>query len=174
MKKYFLLLIALVAISFSSSAQKFAYVDSEYILGNITEYNEAQTKLDDISKGWQKEIETKYKEIDQMYKNYQQEQVLLTEEMKQNRQKEIEDKEKAAKELQKKYFGFEGDLFKKRQELVKPIQDKVYDAIAKVATTKAYDFVFDKSSGAVMLYTNAKFDISDDVVKQLGYTPKPK
>ena len=98
MKKYFLLLIALVAISFSSSAQKFAYVDSEYILGNITEYNEAQTKLDDISKGWQKEIETKYKEIDQMYKNYQQEQVLLTEEMKQNRQKEIEDKEKAAKE----------------------------------------------------------------------------
>ena len=174
MKKYFLLLIALVAISFSSNAQKFAYVDSEYILGNITEYNEAQTKLDDISKGWQKEIETKYKEIDQMYKNYQQEQVLLTEEMKQNRQKEIEDKEKAAKELQKKYFGFEGDLFKKRQELVKPIQDKVYDAIAKVATTKAYDFVFDKSSGAVMLYTNAKFDISDDVVKQLGYTPKPK
>jgi outer membrane protein len=174
MKKYFLLLIALVAISFSSNAQKFAYVDSEYILGNITEYNEAQTKLDDISKGWQKEIETKYKEIDQMYKNYQQEQVLLTEEMKQNRQKEIEDKEKSAKELQKKYFGFEGELFKKRQELVKPIQDKVYDAIAKVATTKAYDFVFDKSSGAVMLYTNAKFDISDDVVKQLGYTPKPK
>ena len=174
MKKILFVLIALAGLAFKTQAQKFAYVDSEYILGNVPEYNNAQKQLDDVSKEWQKEIDGKYKEIDQLYKNYQQEQVLLTEEMRQQRQKEIEDKEKAAKELQKQRFGYEGDLFKKRQELVKPIQDKVYDAISKVATTKGYDFIFDKSSGASMLYTNNKFDVSDDVIKQLGYTPKQK
>ncbi|GDX48221.1 MAG: OmpH family outer membrane protein [Bacteroidota bacterium] len=170
-----LILIALFALTaISAQAQRFAYVDSDYILSNIPEYAEAQKQLDEISKNWQKEIENKFKEIDQLYKNYQQEQVLFTEEMKKQKQKEIEDKEKAAKELQKKRFGYEGDLFQKRQELIKPIQDKMYEAISKVAGTKGFDVIFDKSSSTTMLYSNSKLDASDDVIKQLGYTPKQK
>jgi len=173
MKKAFftLLLLASAAVA---SAQRFAYVDTEYILDNVPEYKTAQTQLDDISKGWQADIEAKLKEVDQLYKNYQKEQVLLTDEMRQQRQKQIEDKEKAAKDLQKQRFGFEGDLFKKRQELVKPIQDKVYEAVQKVATAKGYDVIFDKSSGVTMLYAATKLDASDDVLKQLGYAPKQK
>ena len=116
----------LLATAAAASAQRFAYVDTEYILDNVPDYKTAQTSIDEISKGWQTEIEAKLKEVDQLYKNYQKEQVLLTEDMRQQRQKQIEDKEKAAKDLQKQRFGFEGDLFKKRQELIKPIQDKVY------------------------------------------------
>src|SRR6185295_17554586 len=107
-----------------------------------------------------------------LYKKYQAEQVLMTDEIKTQKQKEITDKEKAAKDLQKQRFGYQGELFQKRQELIKPIQDKVYDAIEKIATTKLYDFVFDKSSGSVMLYSNSKFNISDQVLQQLGTTPK--
>jgi outer membrane protein len=171
-KLFFTFLFAAGALV--ASAQRFAYVDTEYILDNVPEYKTAQTSLDDISKGWQSEIETKLKEVDQMYRNYQKEQVLLTEEMRQQRQKQIEDKEKAAKDLQKQRFGFEGDLFKKRQELVKPIQDKVFDAVQKVAVAKGYDVIFDKSSGVTMLYAASKMDVSDDVLKQLGYAPKQK
>ncbi len=174
MKKLVILFTFLALGTFTANAQRFAYVDSDYILGNVPEYTDAQKQLDDISKNWQKEIENKFKEIDQLYKNYQQEQVLYTEDMKKQKQKEIEDKEKAAKDLQKKRFGYEGDLFQKRQELVKPIQDKMYDAIQKVANTKGLDVVFDKSSSTTMLYSNTKLDISDDVIKQLGYTPKQK
>ncbi len=174
MKKITFLFACLVLTAFTASAQRFAYVDSDYILSNIPEYSEAQKQLDEISKNWQKEIENKFKEIDQLYKNYQQEQVLFTEDMKKQKQKEIEDKEKAAKELQKKRFGYEGDLFQKRQELIKPIQDKMYEAIQKVATTKGFDVIFDKSSSTTMLYSNNKLDVSDDVIKQLGYTPKQK
>src|SRR5688500_1344368 len=173
MKKsiFTLLFLATAAVA---SAQRFAYVDTEYILDNVPEYTAAQTQLDEISKGWQTDIEAKLKEVDQLYKSYQKEQVLLTEDMRQQRQKQIEDKEKAAKDLQKQRFGFEGDLFKKRQELVKPVQDKVYEAVQKVATTKGYDVIFDKSSGVTMLYASTKLDVSDDVLKQLGYAPKPK
>jgi outer membrane protein len=174
MKKISIILAFIALIAFTANAQRFAYVDSDYILSNIPEYAEAQKQLDEISKNWQKEIENKFKEIDQLYKNYQQEQVLFTEDMKKQKQKEIEDKEKAAKELQKKRFGYEGDLFQKRQELVKPIQDKMYEAIQKVATTKGFDVIFDKSSSTTMLYSNNKLDVSDDVIKQLGYTPKQK
>jgi outer membrane protein len=149
-------------------------VDTEYILENVPEYATAQSQLDEVSKNWQKEIENKLKEVDQLYRDYQKEQVLLTDEMRQQRQKTIEDREKAAKDLQKQRFGFEGDLFKKRQELVKPVQDKVYEAIQKVATTKGYDVIFDKSSGVTMLYASTKLDVSDDVIKQLGYAPKSK
>ena len=173
MKKaiFTLLLVATAAVA---SAQRFAYVDTEYILENVPEYATAQAQLDEVSKNWQKEIENKLKEVDQLYRDYQKEQVLLTEEMRQQRQKTIEDREKAAKDLQKQRFGFEGDLFKKRQELVKPVQDKVYDAIQKVATNKGYDVIFDKSSGVTMLYASTKLDVSDEVIKQLGYAPKPK
>ena len=173
MKKaiFTLLLVATAAVA---SAQRFAYVDTEYILENVPEYATAQAQLDEVSKNWQKEIENKLKEVDQLYRDYQKEQVLLTDEMRQQRQKTIEDREKAAKDLQKQRFGFEGDLFKKRQELVKPVQDKVYEAIQKVATTKGYDVIFDKSSGVTMLYASTKLDVSDDVIKQLGYAPKSK
>ena len=157
-----------------ASAQRFAYVDTEYILDNVPEYKTAQAQIDDISKNWQTEIETKLKDVDQLYRTYQKEQVLLTEEMRQQRQKQIEDKEKEAKELQKQRFGYEGDLFKKRQELIKPVQDKVYDAVQKVATSKGYDVIFDKTSGVTMLYASSKLDVSDDVLKQLGYAPKQK
>lgn len=168
------MIIAALVLLLSSNtfAQKLAYVDTEYILKNIPEYAEAQKKLDDIAASWQKDIDTRYAEIDKLYKSYQAEQVLLTEEMKQQRQKEIQDKEKAAKELQKQKFGYQGELFVKRQELVQPIQDNVYDAIQKIATTKAYDFVLDKSSGSVVLFANTKVNISDQVLQALGYSPK--
>lgn len=172
MKKLFVISALLLMGMTSAFAQKLAYVDTEYILKNIPEYKDAQKKLDDIAASWQKDIDTKYAEIDKLYKAYQAEQVLLTEEMKQQRQKEIQDKEKAAKELQKQKFGYQGELFLKRQELVQPIQDNVYDAVQKIATTKAYDFVLDKSSGSVVLFANTKVNISDQVLQALGYAPK--
>jgi len=170
--KKILALTAIIGLSFTVRAQKVAYVDIDYVLKNVPEYTDAQKNLDDISATWKKEIDAKYAEIDKLYKQYQAEQVLLTEEMKQARQKEIQDKEKAAKDLQTKRFGYQGDLFSKRQELVQPIQDKVYDAIQKIATTKGYDFVLDKSSGSVVLYANTKMNISDQVLQSMGITPK--
>jgi outer membrane protein len=171
MKKHLLALFAVIALTFSASAQKFAFVDSEYILENIPEYKSAQQQLDRISLQWQKEIEAKFAEIDKMYKDFQAESVLLSDDMKRKREEEIIDKEKAAKELQKQRFGKGGDLLKRRQELIKPIQDKVYNAIKEIATTKNYAAVFDKSSDLTILYTNPKFEISDQVLEQMGYSP---
>src|SRR6185295_1716150 len=170
--KKILAIAAIITLSFTAQAQKVAHVDVDYVLKNIPEYNEAQKQLDEIAAAWQKEIDAKYAEIDKLYKQYQAEQVLLTEDMKQQRQKEIQDKEKAAKDLQKQHFGYQGDLFQKRQELIQPIQDKVYDAIQKIATTKSYDFVLDKSSGSVVLYANTKMNISDQVLQSMGINPK--
>ena len=155
----------------TASAQKFAYVDTDYILSNIPEYKEAQEELDKLSIEWQKQLERRYSEIDKMYKNYQAEQILLTEEMKIKREEEIEKKEKEAKEYQKLKFGVEGELFQKRQELVKPVQDKVYEAIQTVANMSSLDIVFDKSSGLTVLYSNAKYNKSDAVLKKMGYKP---
>ncbi len=169
MKKLILLNIFLFATVFFSYAQKFAYVDTEYILENITEYQDAQTELDRIAAEWQAEIEKRYAAVEKLYMEYQAEQVLLTEEMKKQREEEIIAKEKAIKEYQKQKFGYEGELFKKRQELVKPIQDRVYDAIQKIAKSKGYDIILDRSAGLVMLYAEARFDKSDDVLRHLGY-----
>ena len=169
MKKLILTLSIVFAATVASFAQKFAYVDTEYILGQIPEYKAAQAELDKTSAQWQKEIEAKYAEIDKMYKAYQAEQILLTEEMKKKREADIVAKEKEAKDLQKQRFGVDGELFKKRQELVKPIQDKVYNAIKAIAEKGAYSVIFDKSSDLTMLYTNSKLDKSDDVLAQLGY-----
>jgi len=141
-----LLILAVCFLFINNSltfAQKFAYVNSEYILDNITEYKAAQQKLDDISLLWQKEIENKYSEIDKLYKAFQAEQILLTEEMKKKRENEIISKEKEVKEFQKQKFGFEGELFKKKQELVKPIQDKVYAAVKQLAEAGSYAAIFD-------------------------------
>lgn len=163
--------LLLTAVTFSAKAQKFGYVDTEYILANIPDYKEAQAELDKLSIEWQKQLERQYSEIDKMYKNYQAEQILLTEDMKTKREDEIIKKEKEAKEYQKQKFGVDGELFKKRQELVKPVQDKVYQAIADVAAASGYDIIFDKSSGLTMLYSNSKYNKSDAVLKKLGYTP---
>ena len=171
MKKVLVLIfIGMLGIS-AASAQKFAYVDSEYILENITEYRDAQDMLDKISLDWQKEIEAKFAAIDKMYKDYQAEAVLLPEDIKKKRQDDIVAKEKEAKDLQKKRFGKDGDLFKKRKELIKPIQDKVYNAIEDLANAQGYAIIFDKSGSTTMLFANAKYDKSDEVLEKLGYKP---
>lgn len=149
-------------------SQKYAYVDTQYILDNIPEFQDAQDELDEISKKWQKEIETDYAKVSEMYQKYQAESVLLPEDIKKKREADIVNKEKAVKDLQRKYFGSEGELFKKRQELVQPIQEKVYNAIESIATTQNYSFVFDKSGGMTLLYGNPKYDISDDVLDEVG------
>lgn len=157
-----------------ASAQKYAYVNTEYILENIPDYKTAQQSLDNLSLQWQKDIEDKYAIVDKLYKAYQAEQVLLTEEMKKRRQDEITAKEKDVKDLQKQRFGYEGDLFKKKQELVKPIQDKIYNAVKKLATDQGYAVIFDKAGDLTMLYTNPKYDKSDDILSALGYKPAAK
>jgi outer membrane protein len=164
------LLVALLC-SMAASAQKYAYVNTEYILDNIPEYKAAQQQLDNLSVQWQKEIEDKYAIIDRLYKSYQAEQVLLTEEMKKRRQDEISQREKDVKDLQKQRFGYDGDLFKKKQELVKPIQDKIYNAVKKMATEQSYAVIFDKSSDLIMLFANPKYDKSDAVLTAMGYKP---
>jgi outer membrane protein len=175
MKKVFITLAVLLTSTLASYAQKYCIVDSKYILENLSEYKDAQKRLDDISGQWQKEIDLKFAEVDRLYKAYQAEQVMLSDEMKQRRQSDIVEKEKQAKELQKKRFGMEGDLFKKRQELVKPVQDKVYNAIQKLAVNKNYDLILDKSAGITVFYSDNKIDKSLDVLKELGVlNPTPR
>jgi outer membrane protein len=164
-----LILIALQSFASVSQAQKFAYVDSDYILERIPEYASAEDQLEKLSVNWQSEIEEVYQQIDVLYKKYQADKILLTQEMKNKRESEIINKEKDAKELQRKRFGPEGDLYKKRTELVKPIQDKVYNAIQDFSNEKRYDIIFDKSSNLTMLFSNPDLDKSDDILKMLGY-----
>ena len=168
MNKLFMLM-SFVAGVFQIYAQKIAYIDSEYILKNIPAYESAKQQLDQYAVEWQKEIEKLYAEIDKMYKDYQAEKVLMTEDMKKKRQDEILQKEKEAKELQKKYFGVEGELYKKRQELMKPLQDEIYNAVKEIADEAGYDIIFDVADKTIMLYTNPKYDKSDEVLKKLGY-----
>ena len=164
-----LLILAVCFLAITTQAQKFAYVDTDYILKKIPEFNQAQDKLDALSADWQKEIENKYADVDQMYRSYQQEQVLLTDEMKVKREEAIIKKEKGAKDLQQKYFGPEGELYIKRQELIKPIQDKIYNAIQQLAANNKYAIIFDSSSDLIMLYKNNNLDKSDKVLDLLGY-----
>ncbi|MBH08238.1 MAG: hypothetical protein CMP71_04170 [Flavobacteriales bacterium] len=168
MKKIKFLILFFIITNYSF-AQKFAYVDTDYILGKIPEYNQAQDKLDNYSKGWQEEIEMTMQKIEKMYRSYQSEQILLTEEMKSAREDMIFSEEKKVQDLQIKYFGPEGMLFSKRQELIKPIQDKIYDAIQQVASNNKYSVIFDSSSDLIMLYTNNNLDKSDKVLELMGY-----
>lgn len=168
MKKVILTGILIFMAGFMGQAQKFAYVDSQYILDNLPEFTEAQAQLDEISTQWQKEVESKFGEVDKMYKDYQTQAVLLPEDMKKKKEQEIADKDKEAKNLQKQRFGVDGDLFKKRQELVKPVQEKVYNAIQEVANNNNYMVVFDKAGSLSILYANPKYDISDEVLNNLG------
>lgn len=169
MKKIFVLLAGLLLPFGLAIAQKYAFVDTEYILNNIPNYKAAQEQLDKVSEDWQKEVEAKYTEIEKMYKDYQAERVLLAEDMRHQREEAIITKEKEAKELQKNYFGQEGALYKKRQELIQPIQDDVYKTIKDLATENGYAVIFDTSSGPSMIYTNPRYDISDEVLQKLGY-----
>jgi outer membrane protein len=165
-----ILFIALAIMSTTVSAQRFAYVDTDYILSNIPEYESAQTSLDGIADTWKQEIGKRQQEIEKAYRKFQDEQYLLTEEQKEQRIASIESKERDLKDYQKQKFGYEGELFRKRQELIKPIQDKVFNAIEEFAKARAYEFIFDKASSTTILYANSKNDRSDDILKKLGYS----
>ena len=171
MRKISITLLLFVAFAFTASAQRFVYVDSEYILKHIPEYNSAQKQLDALSEQWQKEVDTRFAEIEKLYKAYQADQVLLTDDMRKRRETEIINKEKEAKEFQRKIFGFEGELFQQRASLIKPIQEKVAQAIQALAEVQQLDIVFDKSSEIMMLYANPRFDKSNDVLTRMGYKP---
>jgi outer membrane protein len=167
MKKTLLSLLLVFAFT-AGIAQKYAYVDTEYILDNIPEYKDAQNQLDELAEDYQKEIEQAYIELDRMYKNFQAESVLMPDDIKKKKEDELKAKEIEVKDLQKQRFGQDGDLFLKREELTKPIQEKIYNAIEEIATEKNYAFVFDKAGSLTILYVNAKFDISDDVLDKVG------
>lgn len=167
MKKISILLIAIFVLTISSYAQRYAIIDTRYILSKLSEYSDAQKKLDAFSLQWQKEIDEKQALLDQMYRNYEAEKVMLSEELLKKREDDLFNKEKEVRDLQKKRFGFEGDLFKKRQELVKPIQDKVYNAVQKLAVARQYDLILDKSEGITVIFADPKLDRSDDVLKEL-------
>jgi outer membrane protein len=169
MKKKVIILSAIILTVLGVHAQKFAFVDTDYILKSIPTYESAQEQLEIMSSDWQDEIESKYAEIEKLYKEFQAEKVLLTEEMKQTREEEIIQKERQVKELQQKYFGPEGELFKKRQELIKPIQDDIFNAIKEIAIDGNFDVIFDASGGTNMLYSDPKYDKSDLVLERLGF-----
>ena len=169
MKKAFFSMLFVVAGSIYAHAQQhYCFIDSKYILEKMADYKDAQNKLDALSKAWQDEIDGKMLEVDKLYKAYQAEKPMLSDEMRSRRQDEIVAKEKDAKDLQKQRFGYEGDLFKKRQELVKPVQDRVFNAVQKLASQRAYDMVFDKAGGVTVFYADPKLDKSDEVLKNLG------
>lgn len=152
-----------------ANAQRFAYVDTKYVLDNIPKYESAQEQLDIIAKEWQDEIDNLYSEIEKLYKEYEVEKVLLSDELKRKREEEILAKEREVKALQKKYFGKNGELFKKRQELIKPIQDEVFNAVKEIGEKSNYAVIFDVASGMGILYNDPKYDKSDEVLEKLGY-----
>ena len=168
-KKHLLILIlGLVGFVAADAQSKYAVINTKYILDKIPEYNEADKKLKVLGDQWQQEIDDKQIVLDKMYKNYEGEQFMLSEDLRKKREDELFAKEKELRDLQKKRFGYEGDLFKERQKLVKPIQDKVYNAVQKMATARAYDFILDKSEGITIIFADPKLDKSDDVLKELG------
>jgi outer membrane protein len=171
MRKTLAILIFTCATVLVNAQMKFAFVDTKYVLENMPDYTEAQNVLDAASSEWQTEIEGRYASIERMYKSYQAEAVLLTEEMRQKREEEIVRKETDAKDLQKKRFGVEGDLFKKRQELIQPIQEKIFNAIREYANEGGYEAIFDKSGQAGVLYANPKYDKSDKILRKMGIRP---
>ena len=168
MKKLLFILCISFAFTATGFAQRYAVIDSKYILDKLPEYKDAQQKLDQFSKMWQQEIDQKSADLDKMYRDYDAEKVMLSDELRKKREDEIYNKEKEVRDLQRKRFGYQGDLFKKREELIKPIQDKVYNAIQKLAVAKLYDFILDKSEGITVIFADPKLDKSDDVLKELG------
>lgn len=168
MKKQFLLIALFGLLSIPVISQKYAFIDTKYILSQMPEYTTAQKEIDDMAEKWQKEIEQQYNEIEQKYKAYQAEEILLPEETKKTRQQEIIELEMKAKEMQKKRFGVEGDLFKKRKELIDPIQEKIYKAVKQLAKDNSYSFILDKSKNSNIIYAEPKYDKSDAVLRKIN------
>ena len=168
MKKQFLLIALFGLLSMPFISQKYAFIDTKYILSQMPEYTTAQKEIDDMAEKWQKEIEQQYNEIEQKYKAYQAEEILLPDETKKTRQQEIIELEMKAKEMQKKRFGVEGDLFKKRKELIDPIQEKIYKAVKQLAKDNSYSFILDKSKNSNIIYAEPKYDKSDAVLRKIN------
>jgi len=169
MKKIIFIAGSLLLIASASFAQgKYAIIDTRYILDKMPDYSQAQKQLDGIAAGWQKDIDARQQSLDKMYKDFEAEQVMLSDDLKKKREDQLFMKEKELRDLQRQRFGFEGDLFKKRQELIKPIQDKVYNAVQKLSVQRGYDFVLDKSEGITIIFADPKLDKSEDVLKELG------
>lgn len=171
MKKIVFIIALFLGVFTQAEAQKFAYIDSDYVLRHMPEYAAAQAELNRLSNKWEKEIEQKYESIRKMEESFAAEKILLPDEMQKTRQEAIMAKRQEAMELQRRRFGVDGDLFQKREELIKPVQDKMFEAIQEICTVKGYMVIFDKSSKSNMLYTNPKYDVSDKVIKKMGYKP---
>ena len=169
MKKLALLFIILCG-TLNAQAQKFALVDMEYILSNIPAYERANEQLNQTSKSWQAEVEALNQKAQTLYKNYQNESVFLSDAQKKEREKAIVDKEKEAADLKKKYFGPEGELYKKRQSLIEPIQDEIYNAVKSIATSKGFQLILDRASDNGIIFASPAIDISNDVLSKLGYS----
>ncbi|MBQ1725233.1 MAG: OmpH family outer membrane protein [Muribaculaceae bacterium] len=169
MKKFSILLIAMLAGWGIASAQKFALVDMEYVLKNIPAYEMANEQLNQVSQRWQREVDDLKKEADTMYKNFQSDMVFLTDEQKKKKEAEITAKEKEATQLQYKYFGPQGELFKKRQSLIKPIQDDIYNAVKKVSEERGYQVIFDRASSQSIIFASPRIDVSNEVLNKMGY-----
>ena len=170
MKRILIICGAVLLMAMNAKAQKFALVDMEYIMKNIPAYEMANEQLNQLSQRWQKEVEAKGKEVQTMYKNFKSDMVFLTDEQKQKREQEIVDKENEANELKYKYFGPEGELYKKRQSLLKPIQDDVYNAVKKVSEERGYQVIFDRASSQSIIFASPKIDVSNEVLTKLGYS----
>jgi outer membrane protein len=168
MKRIALLVACTVCLAGFSVAQRYAVIDTKYILDKMPDYKQAQKQLDDIAAGWQRDIDKVQADLDRMYKDFDAEQVMLSDDLKKKRQDQLYIKEKGLRDMQRKYFGYDGDLLKKRQELIKPIQDKVYNAVQKMAADRGYDFILDKSEGITVIFADPKLDKSEDVLKELG------
>ena len=172
MKKFLFVALSFLLFAFNAVAQRYAIIDTKYILEKMPEYKEAQKQLDDVAAGWQKEIEGMEQELNRMYKDFDAEQVMLSDDLRKKRENQLFEKEKTVRDLQRKRFGFEGDLFKRRSELIQPIQDKVYKAVQKLAALRGYDFILYKSEGITVIFADPKLEKSDDVLKEMGIAAK--
>ena len=170
MKKYLVIIGLALLGCVSANAQKYALIDMEYILKNVPAYEMANQQLEQISKRWQAEVEAKVAEVETLYKNYQAEMVFLSQEMKTKREEAIVAKEKEVQDLRRKYFGPEGELYKKRQALIMPIQDDIYNAVKGIAEEKGYMMIMDRASSQNIIFASPKIDVSNDVLVKLGYS----
>jgi outer membrane protein len=168
---FFLVVFSVLGFVSTSTAQKFAYIDSDYVLLHMPEYSDAQKELNQLAIDWQVEVETKLLSIERMELAYRAERILLTAEMRSKREGEISTKREEARALQREKFGVDGELFQRRQELIQPVQDLVFEELKDIASGSGYMVIFDKSNQSNMLYTNPKYDISDRLIKALGYVP---
>lgn len=172
MKQLFTLCLISLSLLFgglnNASAQRYAIIDTRYILDKMPEYRDAEKRLQTMGEQWQKDLDQRQADLDKMYRNFEAEQYMLAEELKKKREDELFNRERELRELQRRRFGYEGDLFKERQKLVKPLQDKVYNAVQKIAIARSYDFILDKSEGITVIFADPKLDKSDDVLREMG------